>query len=81
MKKKFMVGFLCMAFTVLLFDNLLAQDKTQPARRRTPRFSWKPNVEIGEAVKDFELPVLNGGTFKLSAQKGTIVVIELGACT
>jgi len=43
-----------------------------------PRRTGPP---VGEVVKDFELPILGEGTFKLSEQKGKIVVIELGACT
>lgn len=72
------VSLLCICFTLLLFDNLLAQDSTRQQRRRMPRPTAPP---IGSVIKDFELPILGEGTFKLSEQKGKIVVIELGACT
>lgn len=71
------VSLLCISFTLLLFDNVFAQDSTRQLSRR-PRRTGPP---VGEAVKDFELPILGEGTFKLSEQKGKIVVIELGACT
>ncbi|KPK87769.1 hypothetical protein AMJ80_11740 [bacterium SM23_31] len=76
--KRVWVSLLCICFTLLLFDNLLAQDRPQPSQRR---MDWQPEMEIGDTVRDFELPILGGGTFKLSEQKGKIVVMELGACT
>jgi cytochrome oxidase Cu insertion factor (SCO1/SenC/PrrC family) len=75
-----MASLLCLVFVVLLFDSVLAQDRTQQ-RGRKDRPERKPAVEIGDVVKDFELPILDGGKFKLSEKRGTIVVIELGACS
>ena len=58
---------------------LSAQDRDQSSRRRS-RWPWK-GPELNSVVKDFELDILGGGTFKLSEHRGKIVAIELGACT
>ncbi|MFC1477328.1 hypothetical protein ACFL6L_02565 [candidate division KSB1 bacterium] len=79
MTKRLLAALLCIAFVVLLFENVFAQDQQQRSRRN--RFPWAPSIEIGAPVPDFELPILDGGKFKLSEQKGKIVVFELGACT
>ena len=76
--RRLWVGLLCICFALMLFDNLNAQE-----RRRRPRGGmqrWK-GPPIGTEVRDFELPLLDGGSFKLSEKRGTIIVIELGACT
>ena len=59
----------------MLFDSVLAQERKG---RRKP--GWQ-GPEIGAVVEDFELPLLDGGTFKLSDQRGRILAIEMGACT
>jgi hypothetical protein len=79
MRRKIVAGLLCICFVLLLFDSVLAQDQQQRRTRRMPR--WKPELEIGDKVQDFELQILDGGTFKLSEKRGTIIVLELGACT
>ena len=71
------VSLLCICFTLLLFDNVLAQDRPQ---RRTSRWGWV-GPDIGWVVADFELKILDGKTFKLSDHKGEIVVLEFGAVT
>ena len=77
--KRLWAVLLCICFTLLLFDSLFAQEQQQRSRqRRSP--SWS-GPELGTVIKDFELPILGGGTFKLSDHKDKIVVIELGACT
>ena len=80
MKRSIMASLLCMVFTVMLFDTLLAQDTRQ--RRRRPRMMspWR-GPEIGSIVGDFELKTYEGKVFKLSEQRGKIVVLEIGACT
>jgi len=78
MNKKFWVGFLCIVFTLMLFDNLISQETERPRRQR-PRREGPP---VGSVVKDFELKTADGETFRLSDFKGEkFVVIELGACT
>ena len=79
MKRSIMASLLCMMFTVMLFDTLLAQDTRQ---RRRPRMMspWR-GPEIGSVVDDFELKTYEGKVFKLSEQRGKIVVLEIGACT
>ena len=79
--KRVWVALLCVCFAVLLVNDVFAQDQQkqrQNRQRRTPR--WK-GPEIGSVIKDFELPTIDGGKFKLSDHKGEIVIIELGACT
>ena len=71
------VSLLCICFTLLLFDNVLAQDRP---RQRTSRWSWK-GPDIGSVIADFELKTLDGKTLKLSDHKGEIVVLEFGAVT
>jgi cytochrome oxidase Cu insertion factor (SCO1/SenC/PrrC family) len=78
MTKKIWVGLLCIVFALMLFDNLIAQDRSQRARRRMPR--WK-GPDIGTVVEDFSLKTVDGKTFSLSDVKGKIFVMELGACT
>ena len=77
MCKRLFVGILCSLFTVMLFENLLAQDLQKKLSRIFP---WK-GPEIGSVVKDFELTTYDGKNFKLSDQRGKIVVLEMGACT
>ncbi len=81
MKRRIMVSLLCIAFALLFFDSVFAQQETKQKRQRRSRFPWKPEMNIGDKVQDFELQLLDGGTFKLSEKKGTIIVIELGACS
>ncbi|MFC1557219.1 hypothetical protein ACFL5L_04475 [candidate division KSB1 bacterium] len=77
--KHFWVYLLCAGLSVMLFENLLAQDTQQ--RQGRSRFSWAPEIEIGQKVTDFELVTVDGSTFKLSDKAGKIIIIELGACT
>ncbi len=79
MKKKILAVLLCMAFGFMLFSSAFAQEKEQKRPRR-PRFPWK-GPEIGTLIPDFELKLADGKSFKLSDQRGRIIVIELGACT
>ena len=74
----FWVNLLCIGFILMLFDNLIAQDRSKSPKRKTLVWEGPP---IGSLVKDFELPIFDGGTFKLSNHRGNIVVIELGSCT
>jgi hypothetical protein len=78
--KKVWVGLLCLLLIVILAGQTFAQEKeTQKQPQRKSRGSWKvPN--LGTEIQDFELPILGGGSFKLSGLKGKIVIIELGAC-
>ena len=78
--KRLWAVLLCILLVVMLFDNILAQEQQQQRSRERRRPSWV-GPELGTVIKDFELPVLGGGTFKLSEHKDKIVVIELGACT
>jgi cytochrome oxidase Cu insertion factor (SCO1/SenC/PrrC family) len=79
--KRVWVAFLCVCFSVLLVDDVFAQDQQKQKReRRKPRWRWK-GPEIGTVIQDFELPTLDGKKFKLSDNRGKIVIIELGACT
>lgn len=76
-RRRFWVSLLCICFTLLLFDNVLAQDRPQ---QRTSRWGWV-GPEIDSLIVDFELKTLDGKTFKLSDHKGEIVVLEFGAVT
>ena len=77
--KRVWVVLLCICFTVLLVDDILAQDQQKKKRTsRAPR--WK-GPDIGSVIQDFELPTLDGKKFKLSDHRGEIIIIELGACT
>ncbi len=78
--KRIWVALLCILLTILPVGDLFAQEQKQQqqTRKRGPR--WK-GPEIGSVIKDFELPILGGGKFKLSDYRGKIVIIELGACT
>ena len=76
--KNVWVGLLCICFALTLFDCQSARDGGNRQRERMPRWEGPP---IGSEVKDFELPVLDGGAFKLSDQRGRIIVLEMGACT
>ncbi|MBW7995947.1 MAG: hypothetical protein FVQ81_05115 [Candidatus Glassbacteria bacterium] len=73
--KRAWTGLVCVCLVLLLFDSVLAQERT---RRRQPGWQGPP---IGAVVEDFELPLVDGGTFKLSDQRGRILAIEMGACT
>lgn len=77
MKRNIWVGFLCIMFVFMLFDNLSAQEPTRRSRKM-PR--WK-GPEIGIVVKDFLLKTVYGENFTLSDCKGKIVVFVFGACT
>ncbi len=77
--KRLMGGLLCILFMLSLAGEIFAQEQQQQQRRRR-QWPWK-GPEIGSEIKDFELPVLGGGKFKLSDHKGEIIIIELGACT
>ena len=77
MHKRLLAGCLCAMFTVMFFENLLAQDLQKELSRVFP---WK-GPEIGSVVKDFELKTYEGKTFRLSDQRGKIIVLEMGACT
>ena len=76
--KRAWMGLVCVCLALLLFDSVLAQER--PRRRRGGRPGWQ-GPPIGAVVEDFELPLVAGGTFKLSDQRGRILAIEMGACT
>lgn len=76
--KHIWAGLLCICFALTLFDCQSARNGSYLQRGKTPRWEGPP---IGSEVKDFVLPVLNGGAFKLSDQRGKIIVLEMGACT
>ncbi len=77
MKRNIWVGFLCIMFVFMLFDNLFSQESTKRPIKK-PR--WK-GPEIGTVVKDFLLKTVYGENFTLSDCKGKIVVFVFGACT
>ena len=81
---RFMKGFIVCLFSlgfILLFaEQSSAQEQKKRATRSTSRWKWK-GPELGSEIKDFELEFLDGGTFKLSENRGKIIAIELGACT
>jgi len=80
MRKKIWVGLLCIVLSLMFFENLLAQERENPRRRR--RMPRREGPPVGTVVKEFELQTLDGKNFKLSDYKGKkIIVIELGACT
>ena len=79
MKRSIVASLLCIVFTVVLFDTLLAQD-TQTRRRPRMRSMWT-GPEIGTVIADFELKTYEGKVFKLSEHRDKIVVLEMGACT
>ncbi len=74
------VKLLCIVLTIMFVDSQVIAQERQQRQRRTREWPWK-GPPVGSEIKDFELPVLGGGTFKLSDHKGQIVIIELGACT
>jgi len=75
------VGLVTLILALLLVGDLYAQQtKHRAGRNRSNRFGWK-GPDIGSVIKDFELPILKDGTFKLSDYRGKIVVLEFGACT
>jgi len=61
-----------------LSGSLLAKEQSEDKQKKKPRWQGLP---IGSVVKNFELPLLAGGTFRLSDQRGKILVLEMGACT
>ncbi|MFC1614252.1 hypothetical protein ACFL5K_03035 [Gemmatimonadota bacterium] len=73
--KRGWTGLACACLVLLLCGSVLAQERAQ---RRRP--GWQ-GPTIGAVVEDFELPLADGGTFKLSDQRGRILAIEMGACT
>lgn len=77
MCKRLFVCLLSALFTLILFENLLAQDLQKELSRFFP---WE-GPEIGSVVKDFEIKTYDGKNFKLSDQLGKILVLEMGACT
>ncbi|GEM_PF-932238 len=79
LKKYFGIASVILLFMILSTDVYPQQQKGR-SRRRVSRWPWK-GPEIGSVIKDFELPILDGGKFKLSDHRGKIVIIELGACT
>ncbi len=78
--RKAWLSLLCIVMTLMLFDSLIIAQERQQRQRRTREWPWK-GPPIGTEIKDFELPILSGGSFKLSDMRGQIVIIELGACT
>ena len=78
--KRIMAGLLCVCFTLVIVGEVFAQEQQQRQRQGGRRWPWK-GPEMGSEIKDFELPILDGGKFKLSDHRGKIVIIEHGACT
>jgi cytochrome oxidase Cu insertion factor (SCO1/SenC/PrrC family) len=64
-------------FTVVLIENVLAKNLQEELKRIFP---WE-GPQVGSVVKDFELKTYDGRNFRLSDQRGKIVVLEMGACT
>ena len=79
-KYRFWVGLLSVMMIMLFIGDSVAQDRRKSKSQRRRRWPWK-GPEIGTVIQDFELPILNGGKFKLSDHRGKIIIIELGACT
>ncbi|MEE8382623.1 MAG: hypothetical protein V3R78_12200 [Thermodesulfobacteriota bacterium] len=77
MFKRLLVCFLCSLFTLVLFEDLRALDLQEKLKSIFP---WE-GPQIGSVVKNFELKTYEGKDFKLSDQRGKIVVLEMGACT
>ncbi len=77
MGKRLVICILCVLCTIMLFETLSAQDLQ---KKYSSIFPWK-GPEVGSVVKDFELKTYEGKDFKLSAQRGRIIVLEMGACT
>ncbi len=71
----FLLG-VCIMF--VLAGSLFAEDKSKDKSGKKPRWEGPP---VGTVIRDFELPLLAGGTFRLSDQRGKILVLEMGACT
>ena len=71
----FLLG-ICMM--IVLSGSMFAQNKSKDKSGKKPRWQGPP---VGTVVRDFELPLLDGGTFRLSDQRGRILVLEMGACT
>ena len=63
--------------TVVFIENVLAKNLQEELKRIFP---WE-GPHIGSVVKDFELKTYDGRNFRLSNQRGKIVVLEMGACT
>ena len=80
MKRSIVASLLCIVFTVMLFDTLLAQDTRQRRQRPRRMMRWT-GPEIGTVIADFELKTYEGKVFKLSEHRDKIVVLEMGACT
>lgn len=87
MKRSTFAMFLSLLLIILVLDDSYAQSNRRGrlGRGRMVRdgramMGWK-GPEIGSEVKDFELKTYEGGTFKLSDQRGKILVLEMGACT
>lgn len=77
MYKRLWVGLVCGLFVLVLFEDLFAQDLEKELARFFP---WR-GPEIGSVVQDFELKAYEGKKFKLSDNRGKIIVLEMGACT
>ena len=73
-------GIFCILLIVLLAGDTFSQEQRKQNQQRKRRWRWK-GPEIGSVIQDFELPTLDGKKFKLSDNKGKIIIIELGACT
>jgi hypothetical protein len=78
---KLWAGRIVLSLLFFLMNNLSSQQMQQlESSSRSNRFGWK-GPEVGTVIKDFELPALNGETFRLSDHLGKIIVFEFGACT
>lgn len=79
--KKLFVLLLVLALTLALFAACGAQQAAPGEENADTPDSDTPNttVEVGLEAPDFELPLSGGGTFRLSDQRGKVVVINLWA--
>jgi cytochrome oxidase Cu insertion factor (SCO1/SenC/PrrC family) len=77
MNKQIVALLFCAVFIAALTQSVFAKDLQKELARVFP---WK-GPEIGSVVNDFELKTYEGKNFKLSEQRGKIVVLEMGACT
>jgi len=78
-KKKMLIGLLCFVTLPLFVTGLFTQDTIA---NKIPQQRKPEGPKTGTFVEDFTLPVLGGGTFKLSDYRGKkIIVLECGAVT